>query len=54
MFNVPRYTTFTYLGGTTGTVITLPLCGLLLDKYPWEVQSLALPHDIIVLCKILP
>jgi len=32
-----RYTSFTYLGGTTGTVITLPLCGLLLDKYPWEV-----------------
>ena len=32
-----RYTSFTYLGGTTGTVITLPLCGILLDKYPWEV-----------------
>ena len=39
-YALPRYTSFTYLGGTTGTVITLPLCGILLDKYPWEVAAL--------------
>ena len=34
-----RFTSFVFLGGTAGTVLTLPLCGILLNNYPWEVEN---------------
>ena len=34
-----RFTSFVFLGGTAGTVLTLPLCGILLNNYPWEVKN---------------
>lgn len=31
-----KFITFTYMGGTVGTLVTYPLCGLLLRLYDWE------------------
>ena len=33
-----RFTTFCFLGSRVGPVITYPLCGFLLNTYPWEVN----------------
>ena len=34
-----RFTSFVFLGGTAGTVLTLPVSGILLNNYPWEVKK---------------
>ena len=34
-----RFTSFVFLGGTAGTVLTLPVSGILLNNYPWEVKT---------------
>ena len=31
-----KFVTFTYIGGTFGTMITYPICGLVLDNLGWE------------------
>ena len=31
-----KFITFTYMGGTVGTLVTYPLCGLLIRHYDWE------------------
>jgi ACS family sodium-dependent inorganic phosphate cotransporter len=31
-----KFVTFTYIGGTFGTMITYPICGVVLDKLGWE------------------
>ena len=33
------FTSFAYVGGTFGTIITYPLCGLILDNIGWEVRE---------------
>ena len=31
-----KFVTFTYIGGTFGTMITYPICGVVLDNLGWE------------------
>ena len=31
-----KFVTFTYIGGTFGTMITYPICGVILDSLGWE------------------
>ena len=37
-----RFTSFVFLGGTAGTVLTLPVSGILLNNYPWEVKKMSI------------
>ena len=34
-----KFVTFTYIGGTFGTMITYPICGVILTSLGWEVNT---------------
>ena len=34
-----KFVTFTYFGGTFGTLVTYPICGYLLKTFDWEVRK---------------
>ena len=35
-----KFVTFTYIGGTFGTMITYPICGVILTSLGWEVTTI--------------
>jgi len=45
-----RFTSFVFLGGTAGTVLTLPVSGILLNNYPWEVVFYATSVVSLIWC----
>ena len=50
--NLSRFTSFVFLGGTAGTVLTLPLCGILLNNYPWEVSPITFIIILVLMVEI--
>ena len=47
-----RFTSFVFLGGTAGTVLTLPVSGILLNNYPWEVSPITFIIILVLMVEI--